>query len=446
MIRVNSRFSVYWISSSGLSPGIGHPWPHDSTFYSFWNMPLDAYPADKLKYHLGQVHMLQFLEHLTNQGHPSVSAVCDATHLLYEGDPENRAQYQESLSVVESFLTSVNPNHSRRVSHLIQEEQRARPTVHTQLVTRLKEASYTLRQCLRSQVITDTHEILLQRHREYGIVPDPALPLRKLADAIRTHVAGIPDELVLPLVLYMKRRPDYSDDDWLMESLAALILRNDRLDETIVMVEGNRSAYVWLAGLAIQMTAERLYPGQVLPHPPLLFLASLPALHGGGPMRLADRAGCVFLASSDEEISEQVRRANASSTLATRLFLEPPDRNLPDRVLQLARTYWAPPASEVPPMPIQSSNGPSDLHRPVFEWKQATAPLVVFLILFLVFRLWLEDSPLVALLATTLATLVMQLLVSLLFLANGREIPDTLPSPRWITKSLLWIMRWVHRG
>lgn len=293
--------------------------PGDLEFLTFWSLE-EAYPGGRLRYHLGQVVMLQVMNRLAEEGQRVRSILCDPDSLTLRGDAF--ALWRDNLARTSRFLELVADRSIRtaQMSELIR-EQRKRPEFQA-LRTAVAGAALRFRDEILQIDITDKAQEELSLYRGYRPDEEPPRSLVPLARALRSAF-DLPLHLLLSTAYAFFQRPSWFSSDWLADFCAYLSCRTAQVPG-LTLLEADRNAYAWLLMECLFALAGTLGPPAAGAAWPALFLLDrVPAVDGRGSMMLRNPAGCLFLDAPPEELRRRLDQAPAAVRQEiNRLFLD----------------------------------------------------------------------------------------------------------------------------
>jgi hypothetical protein len=290
--------------------------PADLELLTFWSLE-EAYPGGRLRYHLGQVVMLQVMNRLAEKGQRVRSILCDPDSLTLRG--EAFTLWRDNLARTSRFLELVADRSIRtaKMSELIR-EQRKRPEFQA-LRTAVASAALRFRDEILQIDITDKAQEELSLYRGYRPDKEPPRSLAPLARALRSAF-DLPPYLLLSTAYAFFQRPSWFSSDWLADFCAHLSCRTAQVPG-LTLLEADRNAYAWLLMECLFALAGP--PAAGAAWPALFLLDSVPAVDGRGSMMLRNPAGCLFLDAPPEELRQRLDQTPAVVRQEiNRLFLD----------------------------------------------------------------------------------------------------------------------------
>lgn len=268
------------------------------TYLTFWSLE-PPYQNGRLRYHLGQLFVLERITRLLEESNRVSAIICDPSAIL-----ESRARNEDVIHhrmKIEAFLRSVGPVGLSvySLSDKIREE-RTRDQKAFQAAEEAFLSSYAKIGGIIAALDFSQQALLdIKRYRE----PASDGPYEdSLSSALEQmdKQTGLPAKLALPTLYAFKYRAPWFEPHSLAATGAYLALHGSRCPN-VAILEAKRNAYAWLV-------LEALAPREIGAWTASEFIDNVPSLEGNGYMRLADNAGCLFLDSSMHDVTDRVRR------------------------------------------------------------------------------------------------------------------------------------------
>lgn len=300
---------------------IGKP-PNDIRILTFWSLE-GAYPAGKLRYHLGQLGMLRLMNDLADHGCQVDALICDSQSRAIVGG--SAGDLEADIQTTDSFIRKLKnrPVKVRRMSQLVDELHRTESISH-HVARRVVNGALSFRNFIQQHPPADAVISGLGRFRSCVQLPDLDSPTAAYLDKLKEAFSSV-EKLDLLAALYASdRRPKWFDAFWLGD-IAAWVAEQAKNPNTIIL-EADRSAYSWLTHrcfLAIGAIEEG-GQAQVFPWPSMYFAAPVLSIDGNAPMQLSVRPQAIFLHHTHEGIKDRLARASSGSLASYSSWLKPP--------------------------------------------------------------------------------------------------------------------------
>lgn len=268
------------------------------TYLTFWSLER-PHQNGRLRYHLGQIFVLERITRLLEEGNRVSAVICDPAAIV-----ESRARNEDAIhhrGVIDAFLRSVGPS-GLSVFSLSQKirEERTRDPKAFQAAEKAFLSSFANIQGIIGALDLSQQALLdLWRYREPASNGPYEDSLSSTVEQLEEQT-GLPASLVLPTLYAFKCRASWFEPHSLAETSAFLALYGLRCPD-LALLEAKRNAYAWLL-------LEALAPREIGAFPNCEFIDNVPSLEGNGYMRLTHAAGCLFLDSSMHDVAARVRR------------------------------------------------------------------------------------------------------------------------------------------
>ena len=197
-----------------------------------------------LRYHLGQVYVLQKMEQYCEHGEETIAVICDPPAFL---SARSRPSPTREKQLVADFLDATKPNDCqvRYLSDLIDAERRINPDAfdsnHEAFVGALMKIERTILPLKLTEAATAKLKSLREPH--HGPIPNE---IEAEIEFIRTQT-NLSTAAAMAALFTFKDRPAWFDVIGVARTGAFLAgYSSRRRDREIVIVEGSRNSYIWL--------------------------------------------------------------------------------------------------------------------------------------------------------------------------------------------------------
>lgn len=299
--------------------------PNEIRILTFWSIE-GAYPAGKLRYHLGQLGMLRLMNDLANQGCQVEALLCDSQSRTIVGG--SAGDLENDIQTTEKFIkllktTSVR---TRRMSQLIDDLHRNSAITH-QVARQVVNGALSFRNFIQRHPPAETVISGLDRFRSCVQLPTLDAPTEAYLKRLMDEFPSV-EQLDLLAALYASvRRPKWFDAFWLGD-IAAWVAAQANIPNTVIL-EADRSAYSWLTHrcfLAIGAVDEGTQSKASF-WPNMYFVAPVLRIDGKVPMQLSDRPQAIFLHHTHEGLKDRLARASTASLSSYCQWLKPSSEN-----------------------------------------------------------------------------------------------------------------------
>jgi hypothetical protein len=293
-----------------------------STFWTFWSLEQARTRKGRLRYHMGQVAMIRFMNSLVACGHKALTILCDPDHLTMKADTQGL--WRDNVHASERFIQlNLDPaiKHLRMSEVIRSHIERADPEFVALRATVMKVLF-----SFRDEMLFDSlSEPALRALQQYRFYPPPATPpsLARVAQALHKRFA-VPEDLLLTTAYLFFSRPSWFSAFWQADFTACLALEARK---GLVLLEAHRNAYAWRSMECIFRIAnsEPDINTLHLEWPATAFLQSLPAADGDGFMKLDIPTGCIFLDATQTALEQQLAKVPAPTRQEFAKILSFPD-------------------------------------------------------------------------------------------------------------------------
>jgi len=311
---------------------------YDGAHYlTFWSM-VAPYSNGRLRFHLGQLYVIQLLNKLSSLGCKTSAIICDSESQTHSKDrAESIAMDKE---VLRGFLArNLAATNVVFLSEMIEAEKRINNTDFKLCHDRLLNALNEFRVSIPSENLSPEVKKVLRKYREPELKSDIPECLQPLVRSISRSI-NMPAHFLLPIIYAFKTRPAWLEVGGLADTAAFLMSYHSReiaLGNQIILIEARRNAYPWLI---LQAAYRHAYPEHDHDEawPLMGFLNNVPSLKGVGYMNSDEVSSVLYLDSTDKELKTSIKRYPASALGAVdKMFCEqaiqPPKGNKPQERL-----------------------------------------------------------------------------------------------------------------
>lgn len=284
-------------------------------YWSFWGIEKAFQDIEgkrrRLRYHLGHVLFVQQLKKLHNQNNRLRIFLLD-----YRGTGEGRADWsEEDINTAESFLklfldASVIPERIFKYMDL------AKKSSVSKFYEDIKSQVYALTEPIQAaydELVKNEHtKFYLHKYRDLRIgdlryIPPCLRDVYEKSSVYRIVPPHIFFASVFALYTSYGSQTKFVNGFWVQEGFPFLACIQKFEDKKICIIEGKRSAYVWLFIDYLRIMYE--YKNECkLDLPKVGYLDSLPSLQGAPFMQLNEPHEALFLDSLNSEIKRKISR------------------------------------------------------------------------------------------------------------------------------------------
>ena len=284
---------------------------HDAkNYYTFWSME-PPYVGGRLRYHLGQVYMLERMAENIRRGGCSSAVICDPPVIL---SARARPDAKEQRDTIHRFLRAAGSPEiaiyylSELTADLRQRDELRFEAVEAQVLASFAEFNTVVSGLTLSHQAMNDLSLYRSADRE-----DVHFSLRQPLGLLKQRLGGS-DAALLATLYAFKYRASWFESHNLAATAAALssLARGD-LAFPVVVLEARRNAYPWLVlGALYQHAAPR--GGFAEGDWPILELSfNIPNIDNTSYMRLAESEKCLFLDGAAKEYNASLRSLSASA-------------------------------------------------------------------------------------------------------------------------------------
>jgi predicted acylesterase/phospholipase RssA len=322
---------------------------------TFWSIG-DSYPAGKLRYHVGQLGMLQFINRLDELGFDTAALMCDAQSRSLIGADAN--ELKAEIAATQTFITSLKHQRvaielmSQRIAQLHQSSEGG------DVVSSVVEGALRFRNFVQRSPPPRAVEEVLPRYRALHDSLELDSRTKTYLARLETEYPGVPAQELLAALYASVRRPSWFDAFWLGDVAAWISVEARR--SRIAILEANRSAYSWLTHLCfLRIGLDPSSRGSVS-WPDMYFVKPIMQLDGKAAMELSYRKQAIFLYHSPAGLEDRLNKASSACVDSIAAWLRVPldvdsDRTAVSKLLADAIVTKAAPAAPQFERPAQAS-------------------------------------------------------------------------------------------
>jgi len=269
------------------------------------------YKNGRLRYHLGQVFMLEEMEWLTNQGHTVSAVVCDPPVVI---NSRSRPASDSQRATIERFLRAVLPDDVSvlRLSDLCRDAQISDPEKFSEIEDGLLTSFKVTHDAISRLSLSDQARRDLKQYRSKSI----AVPPLSLAGALTflRRSLMLDDQDILSVLYVFTNRPSWFDSHNLAAT-AAMLSHFEALPAANpgTIMEATRNAYPWLSLIALFHLAQARGELLDLAWPDLCLTENIPNVSGDSHMALSHPDECLFIDESDHDVNVKIAAAQPNA-------------------------------------------------------------------------------------------------------------------------------------
>ena len=272
---------------------------------TFWSLA-DVYPNNRLRYHLGQLSMIQLMNYLTEMGNTVWAVICDPDFTLAQRD---HTLWREHSNRTSRFLELACDKSIKvhRMSDLIKGKKTSGDLKYRELQAEISKAAMNFRDLMQLANLSEKAEKSLARYRYYVGDEEPGISLRPLVEQLSERFA-VRSSHLLTAAYASIYRPDWFTEPWLAD-FSAYLASETESNTSLVMLEADRNAYAWIL-MRCLFEIGRETPSEEKSSwkwPTFALMKSVPSLSGATYMGLSFPDDCLFLDSSAGEIETQIK-------------------------------------------------------------------------------------------------------------------------------------------
>ncbi len=289
---------------------------------TFWSLE-NVYLEDRLRYHLGQVCMVQLMNQLAEAGNDVQAIICDPDHVTVRSD--RYRFWQDNIAWTRRFIQLVCDKSItvKLMSELTNEKKSSAGKGYKNLRSEIHNASMSFRDVMLTANLSKKAEQALAAYRHYK-PSDPLPPELKALAAKLSQEFKAPLGHLLSAAYASVNRPSWFGEPWLAD-FAAYLSHEAKSNKSLVMLEAERNAYSWLLMQCLFEIARTsaAHSSSAWRWPALALSESTPSATGESYMALSSPGGCIFLDSTAVELESQLAIVPpAAKLIYNKLFLE----------------------------------------------------------------------------------------------------------------------------
>lgn len=292
-------------------------------FWSFWSLENPYQKNGKsLRYHLGHSLMAKKMRELLHQNKKIKPIICDFQKVTGNWDETQKDYLIKTKDVVSRFVNDLPVEDIIKIeptciSEYITAIKNDRlKDKYNRIVTRTPELMEPIKNAYKELTPNYENFYYLYKYRDLSI-PGLLFVPQRLANIYKSFPYG--EKVISPYIffasLYALYQSEHSDTDfidsfWVKTGfpLLACIQNNGGKKREICIVEGKRSAYIWLFLDYLRYMYAFMFPEDKddIDWPTIVYLDSLPAIHGGSYMESGFPAEAIFIDATEKETKEKL--------------------------------------------------------------------------------------------------------------------------------------------
>ncbi|MBA7541629.1 hypothetical protein ES705_33945 [subsurface metagenome] len=282
-------------------------------FWSFWGIE-KAYQKiegqKRLRYHLGHVLITQYLREISNHGNTIRPILLD-----YKGGMGTQVVWSDDdVEITKEFLRcflgeTVQPesygNYFKEIISTSESEK-----LYENISSQTHQLTQPIRDAYDRLVQNDNTGYHLYKYRDMSIADFQYVP-QSLYDIYESFERRdiIPPHIffasLFALHISSVSESNFIDGFWVKEGFPFLACIQRGKDHKICIIEGKRSAYIWLFMDYLRIMYEHKNNDK-LNFPDIGFIDSLPSINGAPFMQLNNPSEALFIDSRDSEIKQKL--------------------------------------------------------------------------------------------------------------------------------------------
>ncbi|MEM8576739.1 MAG: patatin-like phospholipase family protein [Pseudomonadota bacterium] len=278
-------------------------------YLTFWSME-PPYFDGRLRYHLGQISMLERLAANIEAGGRSTAIICDPPVIL---SSRNRPEARQQRDTIYRFLRILSHKDVEifflsDINSGFRNEEEAYQAIEAQSLVSFADINSVAASIeLSNQARTD-----LAANRS-SVVAEPSFSLEAPLKILRQYFDVSDTELLATLYAFTYRAT-WFESHHLAATAATLALLTESTDngKAPVILEAERNAYPWLVVQTLVKHACSKGTLDGISLPALELCKSIPGIDGSPYMRLSEGATCLFI---DEPHQDFIRKINNTTDI-----------------------------------------------------------------------------------------------------------------------------------
>lgn len=301
-------------------------------FWSFWSLENPCQKnSKKLRYHLGHSLMAMKMRDLLHQNKKIKPIICDFQKDTGNWDDNQESYLKTTINVVSCFMNDqkfaqVEPTCISK--HIAAIENDKIKDTYDRIADRIPSLMRPIKKAYNELAPNYENFYYLSKYRDLSI-PGLLFVPQNLASLYESFPYG--EKEVAPYVffasLYALHQSEHSDTDFIDSfwvkmgfPLLACIQNIGEEKRDICIVEGKRSAYIWIFLDYLRYMYEITYPEDKadIDWPTVVYLDSLPAIHGASYMESGFPAEAIFIDATNKETKKKL--ANIPDSIRREYF------------------------------------------------------------------------------------------------------------------------------
>lgn len=272
-------------------------------YLSFWSLE-PVFVNDRLRYHLGQIHMLERLKHILINGDLASAIICDPPAIT---ESRYRSSSVSHRGEIDKFLRAAG--HAKlgvfTLSKQIEEERKNNVDRFENIRLEVLESYSQIYEIIASIKLSEQALHDLDAYRQPTTNDQIVESIRLAVDEVRKKTS-LPYHLIPATLFAFKNRASWFEANSLASTAAYLSSFSDRSKHPLKILEAQRNSYSWevLTALfqhaSIRTSTKGLWPTTE-------YVMNVPAIQNNTYMRLASPDGCIFLDTSTPKLVKKIR-------------------------------------------------------------------------------------------------------------------------------------------
>ncbi len=293
-------------------------------FWSFWSLenPCQNKNSNRLRYHLGHSLMAKKMKDLLYNNKKIKPIICDFQKGTGNWDADQEKYLKKTKEVVSSFVNYSTAENMIKIKptciseYVAEIKNNKLKDTYDRISSRTPELMEPIKAAYRELSPNYENFYYLYKYRDLSI-PGLLFVPQKLASIYKSFPYG--EKIISPYIffasLYAMHQSANSDTDfidsfWVKTGfpLLACIQKNGEKKREICIVEGKRSAYIWLFLDYLRYMYAFMFPEDKddIDWPTIVYLDSLPAIHGASYMESGFPAEAIFIDATKKETKKKL--------------------------------------------------------------------------------------------------------------------------------------------
>ncbi|WP_300461647.1 hypothetical protein [Desulfobacula sp.] len=292
-------------------------------FWSFWSLENPYQENSKrLRYHLGHSLMAKKMKDLLHNNKKIKPIICDFQKGTGNWDAVQELYLEKTKDVVSRFVNDPTAENIIKIEpsciseYVAEIKTEKLKDTYNRIVSRTPALMEPIKKAYRELAPNYENFYYLYKYRDLSI-PGLLFVPQKLASIYKSFPYG--EKVISPYIffasLYALHQSAHSDTDfidsfWVKTGfpLLACIQKNGEKKREICIVEGKRSAYIWLFLDYLRYMYAFMFPEDKddIDWPTIVYLDSLPAIHGASYMESGFPAEAIFIDATKKETKKKL--------------------------------------------------------------------------------------------------------------------------------------------